>query len=187
MSKSRVRPTSKVEIRTYAMQIRRLLGYKDNEYIHAPKLFDLLSALFTEHELDFDYRIMPDEHEVFVDKEEAFTEMSSGIIYIKESVFEQACRRSFNRSAFTLIHELGHYLLHYLQEDARLTRVKNDVDVPIYCDPEWQADTFASEFLMPYDECKKLGISEIRETYHVSRKAAEVRFNKIRDEENKQK
>ena len=130
MSKSRVCPMSRAAIRNYAMQIRKLLGFKNTDYIHAPKLFDALSILFADKGLDFDFRIMPDEHEVFFDKEEAYTDMSTGIIYIKESVMEQACRRSYKRGAFTLMHELGHYLLHYLQNDVRLTRVAEDVYVP---------------------------------------------------------
>lgn len=173
---------SRADIRNYAMKVRHVLGFDDNEYINAPKLFDSLSMLFSERGLDFDYRVLPDDDEVFSEKEEAYTEMSSGIIYIKESVMEQACRRSFKRGAFTLIHELGHYLLHYFQNDVRLARVDDDVDVPPYCDPEWQADTFASEFLMPFVKCVMLSPEEIRKKYHVSGKAAEVRFNKIQDE-----
>ena len=176
---------SRVAIRSYAMKIRKLLGYKNTDFIHAPKLFDALSILFAEQGLDFDYRIMPDDHEVFYDKEEAYTDMSTGIIYIKESVMEQACRRAYRRGVFTLIHELGHYLLHYLQNDVRLTRVADDVHVPPYCDPDRQADTFASEFLMPFEECAQMDEEEIRKMYHVSRMAAEVRYNKIQEELNR--
>ena len=185
MSKSRVTPLSRIAIRCYAMRIRQLLGFKNTDFVHAPKLFDALSILFAKQGLDFDYRIMPDDHEVFYDKEEAYTDMSTGIIYIKESVMEQACRRAYRRGAFTLIHELGHYLLHYLQNDVRLTRVTDDIFVPPYCDPEWQADAFASEFLMPYEECVDMDVEKIRKTYHVSRMAAEVRYNKIQKELNK--
>lgn len=155
----------------------------NNDYINAPKLFDALSILLAKEGFDFDYRVMPDDHEIFYDREEAYTDMSTGIIYIKKGVIEQACRRSYDRATFTLIHELGHYLLHYLQNDVRLTRVADDVYVPPYCDPEWQADTFASEFLMPYVKCINMNPEEIRKMYHVSRKAAEVRYNKIREEQ----
>lgn len=182
MSKTRVAPMSRKDIRNYANKIRTLLGYDVTDFIHAPKLFDALSVIFSEEGLEFDYRILPDEDKIFEDKEEAFTDMSSGIIYIKESVMEQACRRSFRRGAFTLIHELGHYLLHYLQPDVKLSRVSDDVYVPPYCDPEWQADTFASEFLMPFEMCKTLNSEDIRQMYHVSRKAAEVRESKIDEE-----
>ena len=152
---------SRAAIRSYAMKIRKLLGYSNKDFIHAPKLFDALSILFANQGLDFDYRVMPDNDEIFYDKEEAYTDVATGIIYIKESVMEEACRRSYRRGAFTLIHELGHYLLHYLQSDARLTRVSDDVYVPVYCDPEWQADTFASEFLMPFEECVNMDEEEI--------------------------
>lgn len=182
MSKSRVSPLRIVDIRVYAGQIRELLGFKPTDYIHAAKLFDSLSIHFDELGLSFDYRIKSDDDEIFDDKEEAYTDISTGIIYIKESVMEQACRRSYKRGAFTLIHELGHYLLHYLQNDVKLTRVADNVYVPSYRNPEWQADTFASEFLMPFQECLKMNPEEIRIKYHVSRKAAEVRYNKVQDE-----
>ena len=172
----------RVEIREYANKIRNLLGYKSTDFIHAPKLFDRLAIILSENGLDFDYRVMPDDDKIFYEKEEAWTDLLSGTIYIKESVMEQACRRSFRRGPFTLIHELGHYLIHYVQGDVKLTRVSDDVNVPIYQDPEWQADTFASEFLMPFEECVCLNPEEIRKKYHVSRKAAEVRFEKIQDE-----
>lgn len=122
---------------------------------------------FANQGLDFDYRVMPDNDEIFYDKEEAYTDVATGIIYIKESMMEEACRRSYRRGAFTPIHELGHYLLHYLQSDARLTRVSDDVYVPVYCDPEWQADTFASEFLMPFEECVNMDEEEIRKTLDI--------------------
>ena len=182
MSKTRVSPCKTVEIREYAMKIRKLLGYKNTDFVNVPKLFDTLSVLLADVGLNFDYKIMPDECDIFSYKEEAHTVMSTGIIYIKESVMEQACRRSFKRGTFTLTHELGHYLLHFVQKDMKLTRVPDDVKVPVYCDPEWQADTFASEFLMPYEECINMSIEEIRKTYHVSRKAAEVRYRKIHKE-----
>ena len=167
------------------MKIRALLGISSTDYVNAPKLFDLFTNIFNEHNLTFDYQVLPDDDSIFINKEEAFTDTKTGVIYIKESVMEQACRRKYRRGAFTLIHELGHYLLHYLQDDIKLARVSDEVEVPIYRNPEWQADTFASEFLMPFDECIHMSVEEIRKTYHVSRQAAEVRFNKIQDEINK--
>ena len=35
---------------------------------------------------------------------------------------------------------------------------------------------------MPYEECIDMDEEEIRKTYHVSRMAAEVRYNKVQDE-----
>lgn len=182
MVKNWVRPAKTIEIREYAMRIRRLLGYKDTDFIYAPKIYDDLSKVLSDQGLNFDYIVMPDEDEIFENNEEAFTDMRTGTIYIKESVMEKACRRSFNRASFTLVHELGHYFLHYIQEDARLTMVSEEVQVQIYCDPEWQANIFASEFLMPFEICKDLVPIEIRKQYHVSTQASEVRYNKIKKE-----
>ena len=179
MSKNCVCPLKRAEIREFALRIRRFLGYKDTDFVDMAKLFDYLSNRFAMGGLKFDYRVMSDDDNSFENKEEAFTDMSSGIIYIKESVMNEACRRSFRRSSFTLAHELGHYLLHYVQDNVRLTRISDNLSVPTFCDPEWQADAFASEFLMPYDQCLKMSVEEIRKTYHVSRKAAEVRYDKI--------
>jgi transcriptional regulator with XRE-family HTH domain len=63
-------------------------------------------------------------------------------------------------TAFTILHELGHYLLHYPKDAAGVSRP------PTYCRPgdlsparkgkvpprEWQANRFASEVLMPRDK-----------------------------------
>lgn len=185
MSKTKVAPMSKTMIRNYAMKIRSLLGYGKKDYVDAPKLFDSLSIVFDNVGFSFDYKVLPDNDKIFEKEEEACTDIFSGIIYIKESVMEQACSQKYKRGVFTLIHELAHYLLHYIQNDTRLARVADDVYVPIYCDPEWQADTFTSEFLMPYEECVNMNEEEIRQTYHVSKKAAEVRYNKIQKEKNK--
>ena len=173
---------SRGTIRAYADKIRTFLGFGTKDYIHIPKLFDKLSVFLNERGFEFDYEVLPDDDKIFENKEEAFTDMITGIIYIKESVMEEACRRSYRRGTFTLAHELGHYLLHYLQYDVKLARVSDEINVPIYCDPEWQADTFASEFLMAFDECVHMSAEEIRKTYHVSRKAAEVRYIKVQDE-----
>lgn len=48
------------------------------------------------------------------------------------------------RHRFTACHELGHYLLH---RQVKFARTRDDTD-KIYCDAEWQADTFAGTLLM---------------------------------------
>lgn len=182
MSKSRVTALSTIQIREYAMRIRKLLGYKDNEFINSPKLFDRLSIFFDKFGLYFDYRVLNDDDKIFEPNEEAFTDLASGTIYIKESVMKESCCKRYRRGTFTLMHELGHYFLHYLQNEVKLSRVADNIYVPRYQDPEWQADVFASEFLMPFKECVSMNPEEIRNIYHVSRKASQVRYDKIKKE-----
>ncbi len=185
MGKSRVNPMKRAEIRRYAMKMRKFLGYKNKDWVDVSKLFDSLSIVFDKAGLKFDYEVLLDDSIAFESNEEAYTDMSTGIIYIKESVIEQACGGSFKRGVFTLVHELGHYLLHFVQNKVKLTMVVENVKVPAYCDPEWQADVFASEFLMPYEECINMCPKEIERLYHVSKKASEVRYDIIQKEKKK--
>lgn len=184
MSKTLAPPLSTAAIREYALKIRRLLKFKDSDPVNAPKLYDLLAFIFAEHKFRFEYRILPDDSPEFETGEEGYTDMETGRISIKESVFESACTENCVRANFTLIHENGHFFLHYLQGgSAKLRRLPEGTPCPAFKDAEWQADTFASEFLMPFDECKGLSSAEIMKKFNVSRKAAEVRFSKVHDED----
>lgn len=138
--------------------------------------------MFLEREgVHFEYHVLPDNNDRFAENEEANTDMVTGTIYIKESVMVQACKKSSSRAFFTILHELGHYFLHFLKADENLIEVEDSAKVKLYCDPEWQADTFTSEFLMPYEECLKLTSLEISRVYKVSKKAADIRYKKIHE------
>lgn len=179
MDKYVVSGLSKIEIRFYVKKIRKLLSLSDYKHVNVVKVLDKISKLFSDSGLSFNYIIKEDNDPIFEENEEAFTDMKTGIIYFKESVIGKACKKRYQRSSFTIAHELGHYFLHYLNEDVKLCRVSNDTVVPAYKDPEWQADTFAAEFLMPFEQCKNMEIEEIRKTYHVTRKAATTRKEKL--------
>ncbi|MDB2439732.1 ImmA/IrrE family metallo-endopeptidase [Hellea sp.] len=87
------------------------------------------------------------------------------------------------RDRFTIAHELGHYVLHYLwpihvlkkgQFKLRASRYGSDRT-------EWEANWFASAFLMPEDEFRKLvedeklPISRVARHFKVSQAAASTR------------
>lgn len=99
-------------------------------------------------------------------------------IKIREDVYENAIA-GIGRDRFTVAHELGHYLLHQVQNIV-LARTGNN-KIEAFRNPEWQADTFAAELLMPINLIEgtdnKFSISE---RFGVSYKAAKVRLNKIR-------
>ena len=179
MDKYVVSGLSKIEIRWYVQNIRKLLLLSDYKYVAIVKVLDKISKLFSDIGLSFNYIIKEDNDPIFEENEEVFTDMKAGVIYFKESVIEKASRKRYQRSSFTIAHELGHYFLHYLNEDVKLSRVSKDFVVPKYKDPEWQADTFAAEFLMPFDQCKDMNVEEIKNTYHVTRSAATTRKEKI--------
>jgi Zn-dependent peptidase ImmA (M78 family)/transcriptional regulator with XRE-family HTH domain len=64
-------------------------------------------------------------------------------IALREDVYEGAWMGD-GRDRFTACHELGHFLMH---RTITMARTREDTD-KIFCDAEWQADTFAGTLLM---------------------------------------
>lgn len=62
---------------------------------------------------------------------------------LREDVYEGAWSDS-GRDRFTACHELAHFLMH---RTVTMARTREDTD-KIFCDAEWQADTFAGTLLM---------------------------------------
>ncbi len=167
----KVPPLSIASIRNSAKDIRGILRL-GNKKIEMVRFIEyLLQGKFK----DFSYEIIP-ENEMGLD--EARTYPDKGLIEIREDIYYKATDGD-KRAQFTLAHEFGHLVLHArLGNQANFARNRNEHE--IYEDSEWQADTFASEFLMPYEEAKKCrNPEEIAEKFGVSDNAAEVRYKKI--------
>lgn len=111
--------------------------------------------------------------------DEALTYPDRSLILIREDVYISATNGE-GRAQFTLAHELGHLVMH-TGLGGSLSYARNSLSHEVYEDSEWQADTFASEFLMPYTETLNcINPNEIHEKFGVSISAAETRFSKIR-------
>jgi len=165
-------PHSIEKIRRMTEIIREIFGYEVNENIDVRLFMDDMSVKLGDR---FNFVILEDEHKRFMKNEEAHTDITNGTIYIKESVFADLENWS-SRGHFTIAHEIGHYFLHHLLGSVLSRKSSPD---KAYIDPEWQADQFAAEFLMPYEAVKDLNPQEIQRKYNVSLKAANVRYNKI--------
>jgi Zn-dependent peptidase ImmA (M78 family) len=64
-----------------------------------------------------------------------------------------------------------------------LARAPETSNHKVYEDAEWQADTFAAEFLMPTPHvCHCCSPEEILETFGVSYSAASTRWEKLREQ-----
>lgn len=97
---------------------------------------------------------------------------------IRESVYVAACN-SEPRALFTIAHELGHLALAHRRTFNRQTGAV----CKMYEDSEWQANTFAAEFLMPVELIRQAKVThpaQIEVLFGVSAKAAETRFNKLK-------
>jgi transcriptional regulator with XRE-family HTH domain len=64
-------------------------------------------------------------------------------IALREDIYVGAWNGN-GRDRFTACHELGHFLMH---RTVTMARTREDTD-KIFCDAEWQADTFAGTLLM---------------------------------------
>ena len=91
------------------------------------------------------------------------------------SVYERA-NAGIGRDRFTLAHEVGHYFLH----DDGLTYARSTTDIPAFCNPEWQANTFASALLIPRSMTMSMGVDEIMEACKVFYQAAQIAFDRNR-------
>lgn len=78
---------------------------------------------------------------------------------LRVDVYEDACR-GVGRARFTAAHELGHFLMH---RHVALARTASD-GTKIFCDSEWQADTFAGGLLM-----SRRHVPRFHDTVHAAR------------------
>jgi len=122
-----------------------------------------------------------------------------GTIFVHEKGAEQTAfdiiLPSFTgplRDRFTIAHEFGHYVLHYLlkqeEQAAGCMATRRDGDKALIPRLEWEANWFASGFLMPTSELKRLAADldkkdstdlttvELGGRFDVSASAAEYRL-----------
>lgn len=110
----------------------------------------------------------------------AFTNTDKMTIYVREDTYDKACQGD-PQSRFTIAHEMGHLFLRH-SPTSGLARKDANEQIPVFYDAEWQADTFAAEFLMPVDLAKNKTCDEVRMLFNVSASAAQTRVNKLRKE-----
>lgn len=160
---------SRMEIRNYANGFRKRLHLENERRIDIVFLFEHVFPLIFQKE-NFLVEIMPKEE---MGNNQGLTIPRDGRIFIREDVYEGACRGN-GRDRFTMAHELGHFLLH----NALTGLGRSSGSIPVYCDPEWQANAFAGEFLMGHEIIKDMCPEEIAEQCSVSLAAARVQKSK---------
>jgi len=166
-----VEPKSRKDLRTLANILRKHLGLQDCIYVPIVELLDILPELFD----DFNYEIVPDTE--LGKNVHAETDVRTGYIKIKESVYERACAGE-GRDRMTIAHELGHYFT-FCFCGFKLQRNFGKADVPTYRQPEWQAKCFAGEFMVPEKLVRNMSINEISEKCGVSYDAAKIQYKYI--------
>lgn len=162
-------PMSRNAIRDIADVIRESFGLRDKRYF---PVVEFLEQGLPQADGDFvleikDIREMQ-EYGIAYPKEKR--------IELREDVYERACN-GVPRDRFTIAHEIGHYFLH-IPERIGLART-NEKPKP-YMDPEWQANTFAGELLLPSHIIKSMSLRQIVNECGVSWETASIQLRAIK-------
>ena len=110
---------------------------------------------------------------------EAYTQFNPPHVVIKNSVYQLARKRD-GRSRMTLAHELGHLVMHPGASKLRSDFAPTHKSLRPFESAEWQANKFASLFLMPSHVIREFTTpSQISESCQVSHWAAQIRFSEL--------
>lgn len=161
-------PISRAKIRELVKMIRKCCGLQHVEYIPVPLVFEHVMQIFFP---DFQWEIKSPSEMM----EEGLTLSADKTIYIRQDVYEKACHGD-GRARFTIMHEIGHLFLHRPDRVA-LCRLPYGKSLKPFENPEWQADTFAAEFLMDADIVHGLNYKEISKRCGVTYGAAKTRVD----------
>jgi len=119
------------------------------------------------------FEVVPDEYMIGA---EGLTDLREPIIRLPEKVY-RALEAGDTRARWTAAHELGHLLMH---SNSRVHYARADHQDRCQ-DPEWQADTFAAEFLMPEKEFRATRtVEEAQGRFGVGYLAVKRRGNHLR-------
>jgi len=155
---------SRVSIRELTTEVRKICGLQEQLYF---PIVEFIEWVLGDPNNDFDYEIVP-----ISEMKDTYgtTNTASNIMRIREDVYEGAVKGNA-RDRFTLCHELGHFLLH---QPKLISYARGNV--PVYCQPEWQANTFAAELMAPYHLVKNMSANEIAQKCGMSLTAANIQY-----------
>lgn len=134
-------PTSTLKIREYVQRIRATMRLEHALFFPIIQFLEMILPLMFP---DLILEIVPLGDMPFLEGE---TLLGQCTIRIREDIYEAACNGD-GRARFTIAHEVGHFLLH-TPDSIVLCRLEPGQRLRPFEDPEWQANTFASELLMP--------------------------------------
>ena len=170
MTSFKALPTSKREIADYARRIRRRMQLEQKPFFPIVEFLEMtLQSAYEDMTLD----IVPVDEMPFKEGE---TLPGQNTIRIREDVYYAACNGD-GRARFTIAHEIGHFMLH-TPDAIVLCRMEVGQKLKPYEDPEWQANTFASELLMPPYLIVGMTKRDVMREFGVSEKAAMVALKK---------
>ena len=157
-------PLSRAQIRNMAGVIRKIEGTEDKCYFD---IVHFVEVTLSKIDPDFSLIIEPKEQ---MGSCHGLTYPDKNEIHLREDVYNLAVDGS-GRDRLTIAHELFH-LLQHCHENISFARMREECDIPAYMNPEWQADAFGGELLIPRDLIRGMSVEEIVNSCKVSKAAA---------------
>ena len=169
MTKCIAEPLSRREIRKMAQKIRRIEDSVNNLYFD---IVHFLECTLPKIDPSFTFTVKPVSE---MGECHGLTYPDKNEIVIREDVYLRACNGE-GRDRLTMAHELFHLLQHE-SSNISFARMGNGT-IETFRDPEWQADAFGGELLVPYHLISGMTVDEITDTCKVSKKAAAYQLSK---------
>lgn len=184
-----VSPRSIGNIESAAAHVRKVLRLGKAGRICGWKLFDSLEDFKIDDEIGIDCQVMSMRPEGIT---KYLEEESKVLVVVSESTLSRL-EADDPRGLFTLGHEIGHAVLH-ARDLIRMGAMSTDEvalarerTYKVYCDSEWQANTFAAELIMPHAgvvalaKGRRLRADDLERKFNASHSAAELRLKKLRE------
>lgn len=169
-----VEAKSRAELRDLANEFRSTLGLENTLYFPIVNILDVLAVMYPgkfSYEIVNDCELPKDTH--------ADTNIQTGHIRIKESVYNRACNGE-GRDRMTIAHEIGHFLTLCICGFS-LERNFRKMKCPAFRDPEWQAMCFAGELMVSAHLARSLSPNQIAQKCGVSLDAAKCQYKHIHE------
>ncbi len=165
----KARACSRKDIRDVALAVRIIEGSTDSLFFDILHFMEVtLPQIIPEYEFCVeDIKIMRNA--------EGLTYPDKGIVKIRQDVYNGAVSGN-GRHRFTIAHELFHLLQHD-NSNIMFARAGKENAIKKYENPEWQADAFGGELLIPNHLIQGLSVKEISQKCGVSLSAASYQKN----------
>lgn len=163
-------PRSKLEIISKAHDLRKRVNLGNKLFFPIVQFAEIVLSV-----IDADYSFEICSANEMVDKYAQYDPINN-IMTLREDVYRGAIAGN-GRHRFTVAHEVAHYVLH----SSDIVLARSDLDLKIYQNPEWQANVFASELLMPSNLIKDMTADEVAIQCQTSLQAAQIAVSNARN------
>ncbi len=157
----KTKPTSRRDLRRYSQILRKLFHVPLTGPFPVLEVLDKISDVFKN--CTYDKKLPPQTMARCTPNDQGgFT------IEIKESIYVGAYEKQIGAFLGFICHEICHIFLFLIGFTPIFEYSFENNELPAYCSVEWQAKALCAEVMIPYEETKRMSISSIKNTYHVS-------------------